>query len=447
MSVTEVLTSNNSDPGNLSKVVFGGLLFVGIASTLLVHGGYTIWALLAAFWGWTLAVKNPVWLAINERKEHLSSFFLISTSFACFALVLLLTNLYHDNSISELEGLLPFVLYPGIFFAVLRYKPKPVLIWLACALGALGALVFASYQVFVLNIGRAEGHLMAISFGDLAVALSAVSLLGWIGLEARNQNPNVISTRITKTLLLLGFLGGALASILSGSKGGWLSLLTILIVAVSVLIRQFHGAKRWLLMILLVLTALLGVQAMPKNLFLDRIAEGVKGAVTYLQTGQVTDGSVSIRFEMWRLGLDVAADAPWLGHGINGTALRRQELVNAGQYQNVNHTLLTFENEIINRWANSGLLGVTSTLLLFVMPFMAFWRYRQHSSRNVKTIATIGWMIPVFFFEFGLSVSMFGINAFRQVYASWLILLAGLLVVELNKHGGSESFTPLQKRV
>lgn len=411
-----------------------GLLILGVASTLVLKGGYTLWPLLATVWGWAVAFKysNKLLPALESHSRKL--FFQMTGAFLWFALTLLLTNLYHRNSISELEGMIPFVLYPGIFFAVIWYQPRWIVFSLGAALGAIFAFVFAAYQVWVMGLGRAEGHIMAISFGDLAVALAAVSLLAWIhGLK----DPNAAAERGHKwwqVFHLMGFVFGAMASVLSGSKGGWLSLLTLLAIAVSMLIKHFKGIKRLFILAVFSLAIVAVAFWMPKSVFVDRIQEGVRGAITYVQTGQVTDGSVSIRFEMWKLGIDISTDAPLLGHGIEGVKSERVRLVSSGAYQEVNHSVLTFENELINRWAISGVVGVLATLVLFLVPFFLFWKHRHHPSQHVRTISAMGWVIPIFFFEFGLSVSMFGINAFRQVYASWLMLLLGLLVVEIGRH-------------
>ena len=95
------------------------------------------------------------------------------------------------------------------------------------ATAAVLAGAAASYESLVLLTGRAMGAMShPIIFGDLSVVLACIALFGLLYFE---QAKNHLWMRL---YLSFGAAMGVWGSLLSGSKGGWLSIIMVLLVFV-----------------------------------------------------------------------------------------------------------------------------------------------------------------------------------------------------------------------
>ncbi|MDP4772061.1 MAG: hypothetical protein NWR85_07425 [Limnohabitans sp.] len=85
------------------------------------------------------------------------------------------------------------------------------------------AFFYAAYQVFALNIARAYGATNhPIPFGNTAIVFSAVALVS--GAMFPFEGPHAQKKRL---FVWVAGVAGAGASLLSGSRGGWLSLFIV----------------------------------------------------------------------------------------------------------------------------------------------------------------------------------------------------------------------------
>jgi O-antigen ligase len=170
----------------------------------------------------------------------------------------------------------------------------------------------------------------------------------------------------------------------------------------------------------------------PKETFGNRLIDGWRGLQTYAATGEITEMSVSIRLELWRVGLRIFSEAPLAGRGEKAAAQRRLELSQTDEYSSLVAEINTFDNTYINILTASGILGFLAHMAAFILPIFAFSKFQNHQIPSIRALSMVGVMLPILYMEFGMSVSIFGTNAFRQVYASWLVLLMGLIASELN---------------
>jgi heme A synthase len=73
----------------------------------------------------------------------------------------------------------------------------------------------------------------------------------------------------------------------------------------------------------------------------------------------------------------------------------------------------------------------------------AFWLWRDSPDRGIKTLSVIGLLLVSLFIEFGLSVSVMGINVFRSVFISFTVaLLAFITVRHLRASTGAPGAAP-----
>ena len=268
---------------------------------------------------------------------------------------------------------------------------------------------------------RAGGFTNQIKFGNTAVVLATASLIGFIYAEFDRH------IRLEKALLLLGGVCGMLASLLSGSKGGWLSILIVSLLIFHSATKQFNWWKKSLLVGLIVALLATGISLGARNQVIDRINSGITGAKTWFETGRVTEYSVSVRLELWKAGLQIGAQHPLLGAGNEEFLRMIQESVDTGLSQPEIEHINNPHNELIGFFAEKGLVGVLSVLMVHALTFLMFYRSRHHPNRAVRALSMMGMLLVFLYIEFGLSMAIFSVNAFRQVYTSWAMILAGLI--------------------
>ena len=338
----------------------------------------------------------------------------------------------HSNHAGHYEMYVPFVLFPAIALLVRagRWHAEPWL--LAVAMGALWACVFAVYQVFGQNIGRAMGSVgNPIPFGNTAIVLGAVALVAGVMFPFTGDR-----ARWKRWFVLFGGTTGAAASLLSGSKGGWLSLFIIGITVAYLATHQWPMWRRHLAALAVVVFLLVAGLLAPSHVVKDRVASGLKGGWHWVQTGEVTDGSVSMRFEMWKLSLRIIAEEPWWGHGSVGVRERWNALLDEGHAHQAlvdlvkaNPKFSTADNEMLGALKGGGLLGMLGLLAGYVGVWLAFWVWRKHEDAQIKALSTMGLLMVPMYLEFGLSVSVFGINVFRSVFVTLAVVLLALITV------------------
>lgn len=333
-------------------------------------------------------------------------------------------TVYHGDSYKSLWEVVPFLLAPLILVGIVRNEPSTKNFWVGCAVGSVLACAIGLYQIYVLGVERAYGFRNPILFGDTAIVLGTGALVGLFYGRAVFKSPS------TKIFLLLGGLAGLFTSLLSGSKGGWLSLLMIIALLANTLTRSMHYLKRVAVIFgcLLILAAV--VHFIPKLPVVSRIVSAYHGTIEWMQTGRVTEGSASIRLESFKAGLIAGSQSPIVGLGVQGEQLAYKQAVDAGLIRKEMIELNVVDNDFISRFSRHGLLGMLGIIAVHFGVFLTFWRYRSAENGMAKALSSMGILLVLFYLEFGLTVSIFGTSIFRTMYASWSILLAGLLLSE-----------------
>jgi O-antigen ligase len=259
-----------------------------------------------------------------------------------------------------------------------------------------------------------------IIFGDLSVVLACIALFGVLYFE---QAKNQLWVRV---YLSCGAAMGVWGSLLSGSKGGWLSIIMVLLVFVWRVTSGKPVFWRFLGVVLISVLVVKGVWLAPEELVRDRL-EGIWGkAHLWFETGQVTDWSVSIRLELWSYALHLFAQRPILGWSGGGALSMLAEHLKPF---NVPAGIApVFENDLLHYAAVSGLVGVLSVLALDGGVFAGFWRCQKQGPQTFA-YALLGMLLVALYFEFGLTVNALGRNAFRYFFCSMTVMLLGLIIL------------------
>lgn len=341
-------------------------------------------------------------------------------------------SVWHSNPAGHYQLYVPFILFPAVAWLIRsgRWQVEPWLLSISTA--AILAFLYALHQVLEQGHGRASGATNhPIPFGNTAIVLSAVASVS--GVMFPFAGPY---SKYKRLFVLLAGAAGAGASLLSGSRGGWLSLFIIGLTVSYLATRHWTPWRRHLSALAALSILLIAGLLAPKHVVEDRLVSGFNGGLQWLKTGEVTDGSVGMRLEIWRLSLKVIAIKPWLGHGVIDSHQLWEELSKKPdaspmlqQLYDQNAKFISFDNEWFGTLAGGGLVGSIGLLIAYLGVWIAFWRWRSHPDLQIKTLATIGLLLTPMYLEFGLTVSVFGTNVFRSVFVMMSVSLLALLTV------------------
>lgn len=401
-----------------------------MAGILVVPGAYGVLTLWLAFYGvwYTKGFVTRVWQPSIQMGA-----LPIWLGMVVYVVYGMGIGFWHGYKPSYFEAYLPTLLAPFMVNAVVVARPPQAMLWLGAASGAILAGCVAAYQSLYLQIGRAIGALNnQIMFGDLAVVLGMFAAFGWL-YWGRGQ-----SKLWVKVYLLFGVFMALLASLLSGTKGGWLSILMLAVILVWLTYSHWHWAKRVLVAALVLWAIVLVAYMVPHDLVVNRVVSGLQGGHAWFATGQISDGSVSIRLEKWNQALGMIGDKPLSGWTTEGAIHELgQRLVNVGAGDGWTQT----ENDLLQAGIVHGLPAIVSYLALYLGLILGFARIRQLQLPNALWVglSTAGVVLVVLMLEFGLSVVVLGRNAFRHTLIVWSMLLLGYLLLLWQQHCSTES--------
>jgi len=343
-----------------------------------------------------------------------------------FALVTLFFLLRSDEPMSNLE--IPFRMLAAVsaLAMVLVLRPPNGALWWGAIAGAAGAMLFVGYQRIVLGIDRPGGTINAVTFGDLAVLLGMVAFAATIDFR---------QARRTIAWPLLGGLAGVLALVLSGTRGGWISLalagllcLRLGHLARSRNVRLFIGAG------LALTVALYFVPATEMQL---RVTQGLNDVRTW-NSGEEKNTNVGGRLELWKNAGMLIAEHPLAGVSIAAAKARTAQWVEEGQL----HPLVTiaphYHNEALQVLVTGGVFGLLALIGILGAPFAFFARQARLAAARGQAInapAVAGMLVVLGYFGFGLTEMMFWMGRSCIFYAVMVFLIMGLCLNQKEERG------------
>lgn len=409
---------------------------------LLFRSGYSVGIVLLLLGGIYILIRYRPFKSIGFSDDSLVSrdYWLIAT-FCLFSLEAVFNWLWHDFQ-GDFEKVIRFALAVPIFFLIWRAKPSLKYLWAGIALGAIGAACIAFYEVFVLNLGRAHGSQHPIQFGNISLLLGMLCVPGLAMAKAFSRYRS-----LWIILLLVGMVSGVLASFLSGSRGGWISL-PILALFFFVAYQRYFSFKAKVVLIVLSAAVLTTLLAVPQLGVQKRVVEAQQNISLYLAGESRT--SIGARFEMWQGAMRVFAKHPLIGVG-DGDQYKVEmiDLVEAGkvhssalsedvaQLDSIDFEEIRTEevidsmfghshNELINQAAKRGILGVISLMLLYSVPLFAFYSgLKQRDNIPLQAVAATGYVLVISYICFGFSQVFFAHNSGVMIYAAMMMVLAG----------------------
>ena len=340
-------------------------------------------------------------------------------SFALLALCWLIDNWISGDGSSAFEKPAKMLITLPCLLYLAQRPPQARWLWHGVVVGALGALMVGGWQILSghpswSNDHRITGFNNAIQFGNLALLLGLLSLCGW----------NAASTRrlLWRSWLSVGFAAGLLASLLSGSRGGWLSLVLLAGMAFLYLLASGH----WRAIVALVILGTVGLWAalqLPQLHLQERIALAQHQVHVYREHGNAAT-SVGARLQMWQFGWSLYRERPILGWSQQGYMEQKRLAMDAKRLDPYQAEFNHPHNEILDAASKRGTVGLLILLLAYASPLFLFAGiFRSTANRQLRALGLAGMVVPIAYIGFGLTQAFLPHNNGITMYVYVLCLI------------------------
>lgn len=291
--------------------------------------------------------------------------------FLPFLSVLLSQALLNDWSIARYDGPSRYIFSLLIFFAIFQFKTVvSILIPYAFPIAAIATFTFLP---FLPQTGWAiaiENRLTSyfidpLIFGQLSLVFGALSFFS----IDFNKKRNLFDTLFK----VMGGVAGFYLSIKSGSRTGWPAIPFLLVIFI--LCATGRLRLRAILISVVITVALLLASYQGSSTIREKVSATAHEITTYKWDSLNEHTSVGARISFIRMGVYYFSMRPVSGWGsqslephINDPKLMafasqetRDELMRVG-----------FHNDFINNMVHFGVLGLISTIFVFIIPFFFF---------------------------------------------------------------------------
>lgn len=315
----------------------------------------------------------------------------------------------------ELDRPSRFLLALPVLILLLKNRmPNAPILFCGSIIGAITAALLSTYEVFILGFPRAQVFTNAIMFGDISLLLGLLNASACCLFYQNRQKTMLL-------LAILGFISGVIASILSGSRGGWIAapLIGIFILMQA---KDLVGKKQIQKILLILLLGVLSAVAIPQTGIQTRLNAAVNDIQLY-SLGE-TNTSVGLRLEMWKGAIYLFSEAPFLGVGQYGSQPKKAELVQQGLISQASSRFDHLHNEFLNTLALNGVIGLVFLIALYIIPLRLFiGKIKQHANNwSIKAYALAGALVPMSYIDFALTQSMFSHNIGVMVFIFFILI-------------------------
>lgn len=407
------------------------MIVQGAASALLIFGALASLAVIA-----TGRIR-----AGSTRKPLSRADLSFCAAMAAPVLLVVLTQLLHGNVVwSTVDSPSRFVLAIPIYLLLCRCDARQ-LRWmdLSFALGALTSIGIMLPNWREWGLDRFGSYFLnPIHYGDIALifgVLSAMSIFWW-----RRDSYWLY------TLKIIGLSGGLLASLLTGSRGGWVAVpaLALLLVVYQYRTRSFRF--RAALAIIVALACILPY--FTSTFVRDRINKVASDIQDYTHGNR--DTSVGVRLQLWAAGVRYVQNHPLIGLGGDGYKEHMQELQTDGVLTEL--ATIAGEGEMHNQMlayaVDYGIFGWLALMMIYCVPAALFAYAACSGSATRQRTALLGLSFVLAFWIFGLTVETFNLKSTTSTYVAIVtILCASCAAVERHKEDQGASTSGLRSTI
>lgn len=344
--------------------------------------------------------------------------------------------LLHGEDISEFDLSTRYLAGALVLLFVLRYSPSAGAFFLLVALGAVCTGAFALYEVAFEGAQRVSAFDNPIHYGNGALALALLSLAGLVW--ARMQR----SGAFWVLLCLMGVVGGIYASLMSGTRSGWVAAPVFLFIGIYVFWRPLVRQKRLALPLLFIVIA--GIGALSQVSSVERRAEvAVSEFVDYFEDGR-NGTSVGLRLDMWKAGATAFMANPLIGSGPAGTDAVVNDLIASDSIHPNVQEFRHLHNQYIDVMARYGISGLVGYLLLLGVPFTLFLKKSRSQIAAVSALGFGGCLFIGLHAVVNLTQSMLERNIGVMMFVFMVVFIWGVIRFEESRSPVGEK--PIDKQ-
>jgi O-antigen ligase len=414
------MNSNTTNTRAPARIWIGALAFLLPCLSLVTRSGVSPVSFL--FLISALILFKPCRDALVRHWPHVRW---VVLAFLLHFLYVLVCALVRGAAMSTVEKpARMFFAFSALAVVLATGAPRRAL-WYGVSVGALAGLPFIAWQRFGLHIPRPGGLINAITFGDLALLLGLLSLAAAI--DVRQAAPR------QAWLAGLGALAGLAASVLTGSRGGWLALVPAAVLLLRYA-RGLDGARARALVAAGIgllgaawLVPALGVQ--------QRFVQGIADARTWYAGGSVWT-NVGSRLELWKGAVMLIGEHPLFGLDFAACRLRLAEYAQHGRLDPMVLTLPHLHNDALQVLATGGVVGFVIWAATLAAPGLFFLRQLGGGMRSPQFAAALaGALVVSGYICFGMTEVIFWSVTGSLFYALMVFLLMGFCLNAKEKIG------------
>ncbi|ETD72649.1 hypothetical protein V757_03085 [Pelistega indica] len=348
-----------------------------------------------------LLLLTSIYVVIRYRKDiDFSKGRPLAVIFLLYACVVILANLFGGHGDRDYESPARFLLAIPIVYAMTYIRVNRTFLMVCIALGAIAMGVLAVYQVYDVHYYKRAG-LYPIRFGNIGMLVAFFCVAGLIFFP---KESSVLKKYLLKSGLLLGVIFGIVASILSGTRGGWLYPLVGIPIISLFLISSSSKILRDLCILFTVTIGLVGFVYLVPNIGIEkRIHQAITEVEKYEPNAKSSLTSIGGRFEMWRLAINLIKEKPFVGWGTDGYRERMKLFVEQKEARSVvlhRHP----HNEILNEASKRGIFSSLIVILGFYLYFFSlFVRKYGYPDDSIRCYSILGCLMIAGWVVFGLT--------------------------------------------
>jgi len=374
------------------------------AGAIGIPKGFNVTTLLIFLCSFFMSFLKPVTHPVDRADK------LLIWTFFAFGISLIAASLYDHWQVKGLDKPSRFLLVIPVVFLLLRTKGAKEWLWYGIVAGAVLAFGLALYERVFLGASRANGSEHPIMFGDIGMMLGLLSFAAAIYFFVQQRF-------IWLLVALFAGVAGIGASILSGSRGGWVAV-PLIGLFLFWECRNLLGKKLLIRVFSAVFLCLVIVIAIPQTGIQKRVGEAVSNIQRYSDGSKKTT-SVGMRFDMWKAAIHMFQESPTLGVGESQVQPIKRVLAAEGKISSKAVPFDHAHNEYLQALSTRGIIGLFFLLAMYLVPLKLFLRkLRQYKDNwRIRSYAIGGALIPMCYMDFALTQTMFMHNIGVMMFA------------------------------
>lgn len=321
-----------------------------------------------------------------------------------------------------LKALIPLILFSILY--VTKIKKINVLFW-GCAL-AVAIASLMTVIALIQNLPRGGGslHGAAIIFGNLSMLFGVLCFI---------FSTYYFRQKLFYIFLIMGLLG-IMASLFSGTRGGWLVLITLPFVLIPFTSKQYR--IKTVIALIGVALLLFIIVFFTENNIKNRLVAAYIEVYQMLSSGQFSAGSLGLRLELWRASFMAFLSNPIFGIGVGEFYSFKLGLLELGKVPASITAFKHSHSEYFSILSSMGLLGIIFYTVFFVWLWRIFVKAARSEVKEVKCLGIAGVSTIVCYLDFSLSESFLS----SHLGAGAFYFLMTLFIYFINRYSQENSY-------